>query len=215
MVAPAVGAALIGGVGSLLGRLFGGGGAKKAARAQQQVSREQIAESNANRDFQYSLNRPNIDMGGSAEGRIAALLGLGGDAGAAQQGFDAYRGSTGYAARLAEGLGAVNNRSFAGGVGMSGANLRALQERGHNLMGGEFNNYLGQLGGLSAAGQNARGLVANVGGSAVNQFMGSSQNAANAQGQAAMAGAANTQNMIQNLFNAGSYAYGSSYGGRK
>lgn len=213
MVAPVVAAAGISAVGSLLGGLFGGGGSKKAARIQQQTSREQIASIDRNRDFQYGLNTPTIERGGRAEGTIAALLGLGGDTGAADRAFADYRGSTAYTSRLAEGLGAVNNRSFAGGAGMSGANLKALQDRGHMMMGSEFDRYLAQLGGLGASGSNARGLVAGVGNNAVNQFMTASQRDADVRGEAARASGSNTQAMIQNLINAGLYAYGSSYGG--
>jgi hypothetical protein len=211
MVAPMIAAAGIGAAASLLGGLFGNKAAKKQQKfaAQQQVQQQQFVTQN--RDYQYNLNAPAIGMGGTADNRIAALLGLGGDAVAAQEGFKAYQGSTGYASRLAEGLGAVNNRSFAGGAGMSGANLKALQERGHNLMGQEFNGYLGQLGGISATGQGARGLVANVGGQAVNQFVGANQQGTANQLGAMQYGAASTQNMIQGLANAGSYALGSSY----
>jgi hypothetical protein len=215
MVAPMVAAAGISAVGSVLGGVTGGKGAKKQAKIAQQTQDKQIAFATGNRDYQYNLNAPTIGYGGKAEGNIAALLGLGGDTTAAGAAFDAYKGSTGYTTRLAEGLGAINNRGFAGGAGMSGATLKAGQQFGQNIASGEFGNYLGYLGGLQAAGAGARGLVAGVGNSATNQMIG----AAGAGGAARMgaAGAAgdNTQAMIQNLINAGLYAYGSSYGPAK
>lgn len=210
---PVVVAAGIAAAGAVAGGVVAAGATKKAAKTQANATNQQIAAANANRDYQYNLNAPTIALGGKAENTIGALLGLGGDATAAGKAFDTFRGSTGYNFRLNEGLSAVNNGHFAGGLGQSGANLKALMERGQQIGSAEFGSYLGQLGGLQAMGAQARGLVAGVGNNSTNQLINASQNGANAQGGYIMAGAANTQNMIQNLVNAGLYAYGSSYGG--
>lgn len=207
-------AAGIGAVGAIGSAAIGSSASKKAAKTQANATTAQINAANANRDYQYNLNAPTIGRGSEAEGTIAALLGLGGDATAASKAFDTYKGSTGYATRLAEGLGAVNTSRFAGGSGQSGATLKALLRYGQGIASNEFGNYLGQLGGLQAAGANARGLVANVGSNATNQFINASQNGANAQTGYIMSGAQNAQSAIQNLVNAGLYAYGSSYGNK-
>lgn len=78
MVAPLVAAAGIGAAGSLLGGLFGSGGAAKAAKIQRQTAREQIAAANQNRDYQYALNAPTISAGQKATDLFSGFLGAGG-----------------------------------------------------------------------------------------------------------------------------------------
>lgn len=212
MAAAAVPAALSA-AGSIIGGITGGKGAKKAAKISAAATREQIAAANANRDYQYSLNAPSIAHGGAADDRIAALLNLGGDTGAAREGFDAYRGSTGYDFRLTEGLDALNQRGFAGGAGQSGATLKAGVQFNQNTASNEFLRYLQELGGVSSGGATSRGLVAGVGTNTTNQLINASQVGAQQQIGATNAGTANTQDLIQNLINAGNFAYGSSYGG--
>lgn len=205
----AAGIAAVGAIGSAA---IGSSASKKATTAAQNQQNQQILAANQNRDYQYNLNAPAINNGSAADARIAALLNLGGDTAGAQAGLNAFKESTGYASRLAEGLQATNQRAFAGGMGQSGAALEALQRTGQNYASNEFGNYLGQLGGVSATGANARGLVAGVGGNATNQLINASQNFGNQQQQIIAGNAANQQNLIGNLVNAGLYAYGSSYG---
>ncbi len=78
MVAPVVAAAGISAAGSLLGGLFGSGGAAKAAKYQLKATREQIAAAEKNRAYQYSLNAPTIDAGSRASDLFAGFLGAGG-----------------------------------------------------------------------------------------------------------------------------------------
>lgn len=77
MVAPMVAAAGISAAGSLLGGLFGSSGAKKAAQAQLKATREQIAATERNRDYQYKLNAPTIDQSERASELFAGFLGAG------------------------------------------------------------------------------------------------------------------------------------------
>jgi len=77
MVAPLVAAAGISAAGSLLGGLFGSSGAKKAAQAQLKATREQIAATERNRDYQYKLSAPTIDQGDRAGELFAGFLGAG------------------------------------------------------------------------------------------------------------------------------------------
>lgn len=217
MVAPLVAAAGIGALGSVLGGIAGGKGAKKAAKISRQAQQESIAAARENRDYQYGLNEGAIGRGSAADERIAALLrlGTGADAnGAADAAFNAWRDSTGYQTVRDEALSATNQRSFAGGVGQSGAAARRLQETAGNLANGTFRTYMGDLGDVSGRGGNARALVAGVGGNATNQIIGATQVGAAGETAAVNAGTQNIQQLIQNLANSGAYAYGSSYGAR-
>lgn len=208
---PVVIAGAIAGAGAIGAAAIGSNASKKATQANLSAQQQQILNANQNRDYQYSLNSPAIGNGNAADARIAALLNLGGDQAGAQAGLDAFKESTGYASRLNEGLQATNQRAFAGGMGQSGAALQALQRTGQNYASNEFGNYLGQLGGVSATGANARGLVAGVGSNATNQLINASQNFNNNQQQIIANQAANGQNLVGNLVNAGLFAYGSSF----
>jgi hypothetical protein len=208
MVAPLIAAAAITAAGSIAGGVAGGKGAKKAAKTAAASKQQEIAAIERNREYQYGLNAPTIATGQRADDTISALLGIGGDPAAADAAFETYKGSTGYRERLAEGLRGVNNGMFAGGVGQSGAALKALQTRGELSLAGELGAYTGSLGAVSAAGADARRLVAGVGGNATNQFIGSSQFGTGQQIGAINQGTANTQQMIQNLVNAGTFAAG-------
>lgn len=208
---PAIVAAGVVATGAVASAAIGSKSASKSAAAARDASAAEIAFARENRDYQYDLNAPTIGFGGAAEGTIAGLLGIGGDAAASQKAFDTYKGSTGYTTRLAEGLSATNNTAFAGGVGQSGAALKALQRYGQDYASNEFGNYVGQLGGVATLGANARGLVAGVGNNATNSFVNSSQNALQAGNQARAQGTGSVQSGIQGLVNSGLYALGSSY----
>lgn len=210
---PVVIAAGIGAAGALVSSKISSDASKRNARTAAAAQASEQAFATQNRDYQYSLNAPTIRNGGAADDRIAGLLNIGGDPAASAAAFGDYKASTGYDSRLRENLQSVNQRAFAGGAGQSGAALKALQTRGDDVAGRYFDTYLGQLGGVSATGAGARSLVAGVGSNATNQLIQASQQGA--QSQIGIANQ-NTQNLtggIQNLLNAGLYAYGSSYGG--
>lgn len=208
MVAPLVAAAGISAASSLLGGLFGSSSAKKAAKYQLQATREQIAAAERNRDYQYGLNEGAIGYGTSADDRIAALLGLGGDPAAAQAGFDQYRDSTGYQFRVDEGNQAVNTNAYARGMGDSGATLKALVRYGQGAASDEFGRYMGQLGNVSSAGANARGLVAGVGNNTVSMSNQATQAGADARSNAALAQGQIWGNVANNLAGLAGYAVG-------
>lgn len=201
-------AAGIAAAGAIGGGLISSKASSKAAQASQNATNQQIAASNANRDYQYDLNASTIAGGGAADSRIQALLGLGGDADAAGKAFADYRGSTGYDFRTQQGEGAINSNAYARGMGNSGATLKALTNYGQNAASAEFGNYLGQLGGVSAQGASARGLVAGVGGNAANtQAQALAANGQN-QGQAALASGQAWSGVLQNLAGIGGAAIG-------
>jgi hypothetical protein len=213
MVAPLVGAAAISGVGSLIGGVTGGKGAKKAAEVQQQTARDQIAAIQQNQKFLYGLSAPTIERGNAAGDTYAGLLGVGGDAAKSANAINTWRNSFGYQDLLREGLGAVNANAYARGMGNSGATLKALQDRGSQIANQSGQQYLGNLGNLIGWGNQAVGTVGGVSQNATNAINQVSQNSADAQSNAALAGAQGLSNALQGIFNAGSYALGSSYGG--
>lgn len=206
----AAGVAAAGAVGSAA---IGSKASKKNAKAAASAQQQQIAAAEANRDYQYNLNAPAINFGNAADARIAGLLNIGGNQAESNAAYDAFKASTGYQSRLTEGLSASSNNAFAGGAGQSGAALKALQRYGQDYASRELGSYMGQLGGVSATGANARGLVAGVGQNATNQLINASQVNSQQQINANNQNAANSQNLIGNLVNAGLYAYGSSYKG--
>ena len=126
--------------------------------------------------------------------------------GRGQAGFQGFRDSSGYQFRLNEGLGAVNANAYARGLGDSGATLKALQRYGQNAASDEFGRYLGQLGNVSQAGAQGRGLVANVGMQTVGMNNGALQTQADAQGNAAIISGNARNQALQSLFNLGSQA---------
>lgn len=132
-------------------------GSKSAKKASQQASQ----------GFDYIRSNPLVqqvqERGGVASDRIGALLGLGGDTGAAQQAFDAYRGSTGYNFRMGQGISAIEQSAASRGLLSSGATAKGLTEFGQGLASSEFQNYLSALGGAESTGLNAVSNVANAG----------------------------------------------------
>jgi hypothetical protein len=208
---PVVIGAAIAGVGAVASAKIGSSASKKVAKGQQAAADAQIANSNANRDYQYQLNAPTIAQGQKAGDLYAGFLGAGGDAAASADALSTFRNSTGYTDLQREGGRSVNAGVFAGGLGQSGAALKALQDRGTQIANSSSQQWLGNLGSLASRGDASRGLVAGIGLNTVNSNNAATQNAADASGNATLIGASNTSNLIQNLLNAGATAYGSSY----
>jgi hypothetical protein len=203
--------AVIGAAASVLGGIIGGKGAKKAARIAQQTAREQIAAQIANREYQYSLNAPAIEHGGAADNTIAGLLNIGGDPAASESAFHTFQDHSGFKEMLKQGVGAVNSNAFARKMGDSGATYKALQERGEQIGNASIGDYISRLGGVSAGGTNARGLVAGIGQNTVNAQNQSQQFAGETSANAALFKAGNLSKTIQDLVNLGANQFGSSY----
>lgn len=103
--------------------------------------------------------------GAAANTDIANLLGVNGEAAGAQSApaFQNYLNSTGYKFQLQSGSDAITGNMAARGLVNSGATAKSLEEFGQNLGATSFQNYLGNLGGLSAAGQNAYNTIGSSG----------------------------------------------------
>lgn len=211
MVAPMVAAAGISAVGSLLGGAAGGKGAAKAAKIQRKAVQDQIAATERNRDYQYSLNAPTIDTGSGATDLYANFLGVnGGDK--ASQALDTFRSSTGYQDLLKEGLAAVNANAYYRGMGRSGATYKALQDRAATMADRSAQGWMSNLGTLMNLGGQARGLVAGVGTNSVNAINQATQTGADASSNASLVAGQNWAQALQGIGTAAAQAYGSSYG---
>jgi hypothetical protein len=205
-------AAGVAAAGSVAGAAISSSAAKKAAKTQADAS----AQSNALAREQYASNAANLNpaiaRGNQAAGYVGDLLGIGGDPAASQAAFQRFRDSSGYQFQLSEGLGAINANAYARGMGDSGATLKALQDRGNAMAQGSFQTYLGNLQNVSNQGTTAASALAGVGQNLVSNVTANNNQSADAAGNAALVRANGINGSIQNLINAGAYAYGSSYG---
>jgi len=213
MVAPLVGAAAISAGASLIGGITGGKGAKKAAKIAAQSAAQDRAQALAIYNTNMGFAQPSVDRGNAAGAQINALLGLGGNTQAANDALAVYKGSTGYAGRLAEGYGAINTGYAARGALESGAAQKALLNYGQQQASGEFNNYLGQLSNQQGAGLNALGSVTGSGIAYVNQSAAANNSASSAAANAALYKSQAQQNALAGIAGTAANYFGqSSYG---
>tara|TARA_B100000678_G_scaffold289414_1_gene299908 strand:- start:9810 stop:10268 length:459 start_codon:yes stop_codon:yes gene_type:complete len=136
-------------MGGVTDALFGGGKSKSSNKAFGALS---------------PLLTNNITGGNNAFSRMSALLGLGGDQEAAQEGFNNYLDSTGYQSMLKSGSDAIGSNMAARGAFRSGATGKALTKFGQDLGQQKFGDYLGQLANLSGMGLQSAGILAGAGG---------------------------------------------------
>lgn len=200
---------------SLFSSITGGKGAKKAANIAAQSAAQDRALAQNIYQQNVGLAQPTVDRGNAAGAQINALLGLGGNIGAAQDALAAWRGSTGYQAGLQSGIDAVNTGYAARGALESGAAQKALTRYGTDYSNQNFGQYVGMLQGQQGAGLNALGAVTGAGSSYVQNVTNANQGAASAQANAALYGAQSQQNALAGMANlAGNYFSGSSYNQR-
>lgn len=208
---PVVIGAGIAAVGSVAGGVLASSASKKAAKAQQDSTNAQIAESRRNQAYITGLEQPAIDRGNQAGAAYSNFLGLNG-AGSQQGALDTFRGATGYQDVLNTGLGSINANAYAKGLGASGATLKALQQRGSAIADQSAQSYLGNLNVLNQTGQTAIGNVAGVAQNTTNNINQATQQAGATQGNAALATGASWTQALQNIANVGGATLGSSYG---
>lgn len=144
----------------------------------------------------------------------AAGAGQPGDAGAYQQAFQNYQDSTGHQFRLQTGTNALQTSAAARGMLKSGATLKALDQYGQNLGTQDFQGYLGNLAGQQALGPGASNTLANISTNTASAISGNNDSQASATANAALAGAQNTNQLINSANSVFANALGrSSYGG--
>jgi len=172
-------------------------------------------------DKQMELQEPFREAGVAGQNRLMELLGLGGDAGAADYGkysrdfgMQDFQQDPGYAFRLSEGLKGLDRQAAARGGLISGGALKAATQYGQEMGSQEyqnaFNRYqtnrtnqLQPLGNLQAIGQSA----ASNQGSTAGAYGTNAGNMITQGGQAAAAGQLGQANTIANALNTGASAY--------
>jgi len=175
-------------VGAIGGGLIAAGGAKKAANAQVQASQDAQASNERMLERQIGLQEPFRQAGLTAQQQIMQLLGVGGDASAADYGslakpfgMEQFEQDPGYAFRQSEGMKALERSASARGNLLSGGTLKGIQRFGQDLAsqeyGNAFNRYqiersarLNPLQSLMGSGQSATNMMTgNIGQSSQNQ----------------------------------------------
>lgn len=208
-----VAAAAIGAGASLFQGITAGKGAKKAAKIAAQSASADRAQALQIYNNNVGLAQPAVDRGNAAGAQINALLGLGGDAGAAQDALASFRNASGYQDVLSQGLNAVNTGYAARGALESGAAQKALAKYGANLASGTFGQYVNVLQGQQQAGAGALGAVTGAGNAYAAQSMNANNNASSAAANAALITAQGQGQAVAGVANAlGTYFGQSSYG---
>ena len=211
-----VAAAIITGVAAVGGAVVMSNASDKASKAATNAANQ----NNALEKEIYGENKANLTpwmtRGNTAGGEYSALLGLGGDPQAAQNGLKTYLDSSGYKFRLDSGRDAITSSKATAGLLNSGSTLKALDQYGQNIGTGYFDDYLGHLSDLPGQGLGAGSALAGVGQNYAGAVSANNNAAADATGNAALAGAANFNNMLGSIVGAyGTYKGMSSYGGKR
>ncbi len=206
MVAPLVVGAGISAAASIFSGLTGGKGGKKVAKIAAQSADRDRAQALQLYNNNMGMAQPTLDRGNAAGAQINALLGLGGDAGAANDALAAWRGSTGYQTGLQQGQQSINGGYAARGALESGAAQKALLRYGTDYSNSNFGQYVNALQGQQAAGAGALGAATGAGNTYAAQSMAANNSQSSAAANAALYGAQAQQNALAGVGNAfGSY----------
>jgi hypothetical protein len=145
-------AAGVGAAGSVIGGIFGGKQAKKAANAQTQQDQKALDLQKQMYDQTRSDLAPWREAGGAAIGQGYAML---------QPGYD-YTASPGYQFRLDEGNRAIQNSGAAKGMLMSGGTLKDIDRFSQGLAASDFNDQFNREMAVAAGGMQANQTGANA-----------------------------------------------------
>jgi len=199
----------VGGIGSAVAASKQSSAAKKAAKVASDTSLQVAEQNNALAREIYGENKTTLapwqQMGMDAVPGVNAMLDLlpGGSGDA--MGFDNYKRSTGYGARLNEGLNAVRGGFSGQGTLQSGAALKGINNYAQDYASNEFGNYvnsllprLNALTGTRNLGFNAAGAQTGVATNYSGQVQSNNQIAGDAVANAALYRANNTQSPFGN-----------------
>lgn len=139
--------------GDIAGAIIGSHASKKAAKAQETLGREAIAEEQRQYDLTRSDLAPWREAGGAAINAGAAML---------QPGYD-YKSSPGYQFRFNEGQRAVESGGAAKGMLMSGGTLKDLARFGDGLASNDFNDQFNRQMAIAGGGQQAATSLGAIG----------------------------------------------------
>jgi hypothetical protein len=206
---------------------IGARGAKKAAQAQERASQQAQDTQREIFERQTELAEPFRQAGITSQNELMRLLGIGGDASAADYGMltrqfrpEDLQIDPGYAFRLSESQKALERSAAARGGLLSGSILRGTLDRSQTLASQEYQNAfnraqaqlgtrLGTLGSLYGAGQAAAQQV----GEQAGQYGANVGNLMMQSGQARASGYLGQANALSNALGQAAGAYGLYRGG--
>lgn len=161
--------------GAVIGGLAQNSASKRATRAQTNAANQNMELQRETRDMQMERFAPWERGGLNAFNALTRELSGG------------FQASPGYQFALDEGQRAIEGSAAASGNVLSGATMKALQDRGIGMANQEYGNYLNRLTGLAGMGQasaaNSAAAIGNYGVSAGNAL----NNIGNAQSAGAIA----------------------------
>jgi hypothetical protein len=184
---------------SLIGGLAQASAAKSAARSQSRAADQQLALQERIYDETSANFDPYRQTGLGGFNALAFETGLG----ERPEGYRGFEATPGYDFMVNEGQRAIEGSAAASGNVLSGATLKALQDRRMGVAGQEYNNYLARLGGVAQMGQAAAGNQAAAGAN----FAAGAGNALAAKGNAQSAGAIGVGNAVSSGINNALSAY--------
>lgn len=233
----AVAGAVIGGGAALLASSNTSDATKSAANTQASAANNATAVEQAQFNQTQQNLAPFVGAGTNALGQLQSLPGA---PAFAPPTFGAgFQQSPGYNFQLQQGIGAIQNSAAAHGGVVGGNTLKALNQFGQGVANQDYYNYgntqqanylndyaaqaqaqqqkFNNLQTIAGSGQNAAAGLGALGASTANQIGGNIQGAANANSAATVAGAQNSNNLINSLLSqfSGSQlqnAFGSMFG---
>lgn len=123
------------------------------------------SKSTSDNQFAGSINSaltPAMTTGTNAMATLSNVLGLNG--GPAQtEAFDNFMNNSAFKSLMDESMRGITGSQAAGGMLSSGATLKAMQNRGQDLVRQKIGDYLSQVGNLATQGLNAAGIITNAG----------------------------------------------------
>lgn len=203
IAAAIAGAAVIGGISTVVS-------GNKAANAQKQAADASVAEQQRQYDQTRADQAPWRTAGAGALSKLAGLYGVDTGNGAAKvpndQLYDEFRATPGYNFQMSEGIKAVDRGAAARGLLGSGAAVKGEERFAGGLADSTYGQYVGALQSLAGVGQTATQATSQAGQNAANNI----SSAYMAAGQARASSYANTGSAINGTLNnlASVYAYG-------
>lgn len=192
--------AIIGGVAAVAGAAINSHATSKASDAATKAATDNNALARENRDINIANFQPEMNRGNVAGDTLSAFLGLGGDPAKSQAAFDTYLKSTGYQFGFNQGRDAITGSRATAGLLKSGSTLKALDRYGTNYAQAVgVNPFLAQLQQLTSQGVQAKSAIAGIGQNFVTQTSANNDSAATNVGNAALAGANNSSNLLGQL----------------
>jgi hypothetical protein len=205
----------------LVGGLIQNASQRQAASMQSDAAQRGIDLLSRINQQQLELNAPFYSAGVTGQNRLMELLGLGGNAGAADYGkyskdfsMADYQADPGYAFRLGEGMKQLGRTAAGRGGLISGQTMKGLQDYAQNAASQEYSNAFNRYQTNRSNQLQPLGNLQNVGVSAANQqsstlgnYGSNVSNLMGQQGQAYAAGALGQGNTINNAIGSGISAY--------